>query len=785
LRHRYLYSYFLGSNQPLPDGKSALTSTAKEVRRVDMTTGRLTESWPLPGGHSVCGFSPDGRLALLRADSVLSLWDLTARKELREFRANGELGAQVEAIFAPDGRVVATNSGVNLIPGVVRVWDVATGRELWQDGVLGSPDRGLTLLGFVDGGETLAVIDRATYRVSLRDRATGRKRRSFATVARNDARMARLSPDGKTVLMGTAGPAVRAWDVGTGKELRPLDGHRDQAHLFAVSRDGKTVLTSGADPFVLVWDWPAATQRGRIELGAGRSAHHLAVSADGKRAEIICWGERALRFFDLASGKELPAPAEGHRGPVQGVAVTPDGKVVSAALDDSLRVWDLHTGRLLHEHRTEHPVGASTLAVSADGRLAATADFNRGTVALRDRDTGRLVRTIDSGGRSVARVAFAPEGRILAIAGPGPEPGARARRFLALWDADRGRELRRLEGARPYDTPTFGPDGRLLAVHDRDQVRLLEVPGGRERAALPQGGVLGLDFSPDGRTLACGDADGITLWELATRRERARIAAPHHRLAVVLRFSPDGRWLAWGGGADGDSESTSVHLWDVRRGESLRPLTGHDQGVAGLAFAPDGRTLASGSWDTTVLIWDVAAVAARQPHPATRTAAELAAASNDLAGANARAAYRAVRLLAGVPSQSVPLLRQSLRPIPSADKKPVERWLAGLDSDQFAEREEATRELGRQGRRVEGPLRGLLAASPSAEARRRAEEILAAIGGPVRDPERLRQIRSVEALEMVGKGEARELLKTLAGGDPDADLTRDAAAALRRLDRRP
>jgi RNA polymerase sigma factor (sigma-70 family) len=787
LRHRYLYSSFFGSNQQLRDGKTALTSTPHEVRWVDMTTGRLTDYWPVPRGHKVCGFSPDGRLALLHDDKVLRLWDLTARKELREFRGRGVLGSQVLATFDPDGRIVATNSGDNYCYGLVRVWDVATGRELWQDGVMGFPDRGLTLLGFREEDETLVVIDDAEYRVSLRERATGHERRSFATLPRNDVRMSLLTPDGKTVLVGTAGTAVRAWDVETGKELPPLEGHKDQANRVAVSRNGQTVLTAGAlDPFVLVWDWPSGKRRGRIELGAGRSAGHLAVSPDGKRAEIIYWGERALRFFDLDSGKELPPPAEGHRGPVQGVAITPDDKIVSAGYDNTIRVWDLRTGRPLHEHRTEHPVGAMSLAVSADGQRVATSDFNRGTATLHDRDTGRLLRTIDSGGQAVLRVAFSPEGPLLVISGSTHAPGGGGERlFLALWDTDAGRELRRLEGAMSFGAPVFSPDGRLLAVFDREQVRLLEVATGRERVAWLQKDVHGLAFSPDGRTLACGGKDGIILWELATCMERARVETPPH-LTHVLRFSPDGRWLAWGGGAEGENESEAVHLWDAWRGEKVRPLTGHDRSVIGLAFAPDGRTLVSCSWDTTLLIWDLAGVAARQPQPAPRPdPAAIAAAWDDLAGADAKAAYGAVRLSAGEPGQSVPFFRERLRPTPAADKKQVERWLAGLDSDQFAEREEATRKLKQQGDRVEGALRRLLAGSPSAEARRRAEAVLAEIEGPVSDTERLRQIRAVEVLERVGKGEARELLKALAEGDPDAGLTRDAAAALRRLGRRP
>jgi hypothetical protein len=355
---------------------------------------------------------------------------------------------------------------------------------------------------------------------------------------------------------------------------------------------------------------------------------------------------------------------------------------------------------------------------------------------------------------------------------------------LTLWDADQGREVRRIEGATGNIVgPVFSTDGRFLAGHGDDQVRVLEWPTGRERAVLQQKDMRALAFSPDGRALACGDREGITLWELATRKQRARIELPP-QWNMVLCFSPDGRWLAWGGGTLDDDEAEVVHLWDVWRGEKVRPLTGHDTSVSGLAFAPDGRTLASCSWDTTVLIWDIAGVAARQPRPAARLDKDaLAAAWNDLASDDAKAAYRAVRLLAATPAQSVPLFREQLRATPPASKKQIERWIAGLDGDTFAEREEATRGLARQGARIDGELRRLLAGTPSPEARRRAKALLATIEGPVGDPERLRQVRAVEVLEWAGKGEGRDLLKALAEGHAEASLTQDAAAALHRLDR--
>jgi RNA polymerase sigma factor (sigma-70 family) len=778
VRHRY--AHYASLRQPLPDGKTLLVSSPTEVRWVDGATGRRLDSCPLPRDGKVCGFSPDGRLALLFDGKSLRLWSLTARKELRTFQAKGRLGLHIDEVhFAPDGKLVATNSGVNLNPGLVRVWEIATGQELWQEGVMGFYDRGLYPLGFLPDGQTLVVLDRSSNRISLRDRTTGRERRSFATMPRNDSRSWRLSPDGKTFLFGTAGTAVRAWDVASGKELPPLGGHKGQAHTFAISPDSKVVLTGGQDSVVLVWDWPAGKRRGQIDLGQGRSVGSLAVSADGKRAELIVWGEDALRFFDLRSGKELPAPSEAHRASVNGVAVTPDGQVVSAGTDDTLRVWDLRSGRQLREIRTGHPLGATALALSADGRLVATSDINSGKILVHERATGRLLRAIDTGRHGAGGLTFAPRGRLLAglaFAGNPARGTPPARRHLGLWDADTGRVVRRLEDVGGQ--PAFSPDGRLLAAADAKQVRLWEIASGRERHGLPQRHYFGCGFSHDGRVLACWDREAVTFWELAAGQERCRIDAPG-KWVMALRFAPGGRWLAIG-------DASEVLLADVLHGQAVQVFRGHDHWVENLAFAPDGRVLVSAGTDTTLLVWDVAAVAARQPRPASAPDAKaVAAAWDDLAGADAKAAYRAIRLLAESPAQAVPLLRARLRPAPATEAKRIDKLLALLDSAHFAERDRAVRELEGLGDRAEEALRRFVAGGASLEAQRRAERLLARLVGPVTDRDLLRALRAVEVLEWAATPEARHVLERLAAGAPEARLTREARAALGRLTRRP
>ena len=93
VRHRDISTLFSGRREFLSDGKTLLRSTANDVQHevhwVNTATGRLTDSWELPKGLTVCGFAADGRLALLMDDTTLRIWDLTIRKELRTFEPKG------------------------------------------------------------------------------------------------------------------------------------------------------------------------------------------------------------------------------------------------------------------------------------------------------------------------------------------------------------------------------------------------------------------------------------------------------------------------------------------------------------------------------------------------------------------------------------------------------------------------------------------------------------------------------------------------------------------------
>jgi hypothetical protein len=271
--------------------------------------------------------------------------------------------------------------------------------------------------------------------------------------------------------------------------------------------------------------------------------------------------------------------------------------------------------------------------------------------------------------------------------------------------------------------------------------------------------------------------DGLRVWEAATGKIVARLKTKSW--IAQTAFHPDNRFIV-------TNDLDDIHIRDVRHGEvaarfqmpeAIRASNTSGSYAGCLTFTQDGRRMATGHPDSTILLWEV-----RLPAVPERplTAKQLEALWADLASADAAKAWSAVWRLAEAPKEALAFLRGRLEPHPTAPAEETRRLLADLDDASFERRNAATKRLEEMGLKAEPALRAALRAAPTLEPRRRIERLLAALAKLAQPltAQDLRQLRGLIVLERIGSQEARRALEALAKGPESARLTRQARAAL-------
>jgi len=217
-----------------------------------------------------------------------------------------------------------------------------------------------------------------------------------------------------------------------------------------------------------------------------------------------------------------------------------------------------------------------------------------------------LRNTLKGHANDVCGVAFSPNGKLFASASQD--------KAVRLWEVDTGRNIATLEHSDPVEAIAFSPDGQTLASGGwANTVWLWNVKTHKVASTLKTTAtalVKSLAFSADGKTLASGHGfNKIYLWEVATSKPKAILQRDERAIIQSVAFSPDGSLLAAAMGNSGQDTwvtSAGIRIWTVATGREKAFLKGHTGPVNSVAFGPDGRILASGSFDNTIRLWDVA-----------------------------------------------------------------------------------------------------------------------------------------------------------------------------------
>ncbi|MEG4112797.1 MULTISPECIES: WD40 domain-containing protein [unclassified Microcoleus] len=357
-------------------------------------------------------------------------------------------------------------------------------------------------------------------------------------------------------------------------------------------------------------------ERNRLE-GHGDVVWGLSFSPDG---ETIASSSVDKTVKLWRRDGSLLATFKGHTNSVSCVAFSPDNKTIaSASLDKTVKIWQTD-GSLLATFKG-HTNSVTSVAFSSDGQTIASGSTDK-TIKLWKTD-GTLLRTIEQFA-PVNWLSFSRDGKIVAVAS---DDGS-----VKLWSSD-GRLIANLwhsENRQPSKiyTVSFSPDGETIASAGEDKtvkiwsIAALKHPPTENSTQAKKGELLttlrghskwvfGVSFSPDGQTLASGSADGtVKLWSLAgvgdKRPTDASNIKPESRLlrtfeghadrVTQVSFSPEGKTLA------SASFDKTIRLWrldDV----PLKTLDGHQNRVQSVTFSPNGQRLASASTDNTIKLW--------------------------------------------------------------------------------------------------------------------------------------------------------------------------------------
>jgi RNA polymerase sigma factor (sigma-70 family) len=558
---------------------------------------------------------------------------LPAGSTVRFGTARFRHGTAIEGLaVSADDRIAVTASGNHWL-GSARAFDLATGRVLYN---LDRTGYVVEAVGLSPDGRTLATNQGNT--IHLHDAATGQELRKIALPDANPRTMTQwltVSPDGKALAVTSEGKVIHLLDLATGTVARSFP-HQQVVFTAVFSSDGRLMAAGGYDSergtyFARLWE--AATGKDLRHFANGQAGiRTLAFAPDG--LTLAGGGDDGrVRLWDVATGKmRRTFPANGRR--IRSVAFTPDGHTVAAA-GATIRLYDLATGQE-QRHIDRQALG---LHFSADGRTLTAAVA--GAVYRWDAATGRALTPELAGDSAVDQILVTPDGRRLITRDQAGQ--------LHIWDALTGRYLRRLE-VQGQRSIALSPDGRFLAwsvhdpkvkfkdpqhanwTHEGSRLRFYDLVADRLIDRFPgyPGEAWDLAFTPDDQTLVTVDHrdSGVRLWDLATGKERrafrmVRAGEQEKSYCVWLSaLSPDGRTLAVGyqrsDNTTGFFADVVVRLWDGATGKELHELTGHTNQVLGLAFAPDGRLLATcgenpGGWGLgerslvdRVFVWDVA-----------------------------------------------------------------------------------------------------------------------------------------------------------------------------------
>lgn len=577
------------------DGTRVAAGRANVVQVFDADSGLEIISL---GGHKdliqSLRFTPDGRRLAAGSYQVVTLWNVPTGSLTATMAGSGDQPRALAAL--PDGKAVVSGG----LDKRVRFWNPADGKPVRDFGV---PFQVLALAASPDG-RRLAVggSENALQVVNAADGKPVFELKGHTGPVHDVA----FLPGGTRLVSVSADGTGRLWTLPEKEEDKPadpvlLEGDKAPLRAVAVRPDGAVLVTAGDGGEVRFWEADGGKPAGKVE-SQGAPVLALAVSPKG---DLLVAGsaDKSARLIDLA-GKTVTRALTGHLGPVNAVAFSPDGsQVATAGGEGGIKVWDASTGQGVIAFGHAAPNNAAIqpvnrLAFSGPGRVvSASADKTLKAWAYEGRWSE--MKPLGPHAFRILALDFNPDGTLLAAGGGEPSRSGE----IKIWEVGKGMHVRTLDGLHS-DTVfglRFSPDGTLLASAGADKfMKVTRVADGKEVKSFEghTHHVLAVDWKDDNKQIVTGGADNVLkLWDFETG-EQVRTFQAAGKQVTAVRWVPGKTDVA---GASGDK---TVKFWNAGNGSVVRTFAGPGDYVFGVATSRDGSRVAAGGADGVLFVWN-------------------------------------------------------------------------------------------------------------------------------------------------------------------------------------